>query len=209
MRLRNTILMTAGVLFAASSAKSARMCMPCPLGTYSDSGTGGGCKPCAVGTYQNEMGKGSCIPCPAGEYQNRTGETNCKACTGNQYQDTDNQTSCKTCGSGFVTEGGIANTKCCALNNGVCLTGNVRDNRPGGVSIQGTCFGGSGQQAKGSSSSSGLHCNCRGVTSNGAVSSWVYIGAINGYDYNIPLCTYYCGSSCVGSVSSWGGGALW
>ncbi|MDR1476557.1 MAG: hypothetical protein LBI17_00305 [Rickettsiales bacterium] len=49
-------------------AQAAKQCMPCPAGTYSDAGTGGGCKPCPAGTYQNQTGQVGCIACPAGYY---------------------------------------------------------------------------------------------------------------------------------------------
>jgi hypothetical protein len=79
MKIRKAIL--AGItLLSATGTQAAKMCMPCPAGTYSDAGTDGGCKPCAAGTYQNEIGQNGCKEPPAGMYQNQTGQAGYKDC---------------------------------------------------------------------------------------------------------------------------------
>jgi hypothetical protein len=221
-------LISATLLLLSGTAQAAKMCIPCPAGQWT--GSDGSCVSCkeVLGNTKYCPGGGVAYNCPentktiiananssadceilcnAGQYYDGA---ICKSCPAGSYQDaTEHQiTSCMACTTtGYVTT--TDKTKCCAANGNTCLTGNVRDNRPSGVRIQGGCFGSSGQQAKGSSDpGEWYYCHCRGVTSNGAVSSWKY-GRMYSGSYISQLCPQNCNNLCSNNVSSWGAGASW
>jgi hypothetical protein len=145
MRLRNTIL-TAGILFTASDARAARMCLPCMAGYYLNSDTNSQCRHCAAGTYQDEMGKGSCKPCPAGTYQDNTGQVSCKPC------------------------GTIATT-----GKTYCPVGTNTTDWSCRSSALGGSYQYSGYFGEAYKTNNGGHCHCRRKDQTGAWSSWVFI----------------------------------
>ena len=58
-------------------------CVPCGVGTYSDSFSNETCTPCNLGTYNNKLGANSrrqCIPCPYGTFSNNSGTDLCNQC---------------------------------------------------------------------------------------------------------------------------------
>ena len=60
--------------------KNARYCLPCPGGSFSETGT---CTPCSMGTYSTRSGATSsttCIGCIAGTYTFSPGLTSCVLC---------------------------------------------------------------------------------------------------------------------------------
>jgi hypothetical protein len=74
-----TIILIAALLLSAP-ADAAKMCMPCPLGTYSDTGTNGKCETCPAGNYCIQGVK---LLCPERTYNDKTGQFEkdvCKSC---------------------------------------------------------------------------------------------------------------------------------
>ena len=150
-----------------------------------------------------------CESCPGGQYQDSTAHQNltCKTCPTNSYSKGTTGSSASAacnCNAGLVWQSN-QNSGCCALNNGTCLTGNVGNNRPSGVSIEGGCFTDDSQKSRGASAPGGGYCHCRGKTANGAVSSWASFG----YYSSGFSCANNCANYCANYVSSWGASASW
>ena len=188
--------------------------VPCPSGKSTNGGTGktaeADCKQmCGVGQKYNGT---ICEPCPSGQYQDSTAHQSqtCKTCpTGSVSKGTTGSGSSASavcsCNAGLVWQTN-QNLGCCALNNGTCLNGNVEDNSPSGVTIEGGCFGYDTQQSRGSSAPGGGYCHCRGKTANGAVSEWSYdaLSVVNG-----GICRDECSRNCPKHIKAWGPNARW
>ena len=53
------------------------------------------CLPCPIGSYTDDVGRSSCTLCLAGKNQSSTGSTSCSACVLGTYQDKTGRPDCK------------------------------------------------------------------------------------------------------------------
>lgn len=65
--------------FSLSVAPSARGCIKCSTGSYSNGGASA-CVACAAGFYADTQGQAVCLQCPPGSFSDGTGASSCKAC---------------------------------------------------------------------------------------------------------------------------------
>jgi hypothetical protein len=181
----NIIILIAALLLSVP-ADAAKMCMPCPLGTYSDSSTGGKCKPCPTGHY---CVQGIRFVCPAGTYNDKAEQFESGAC--------------KECYI-IISSTGMAH----------CPTLPPNGDKSGRV--QGYCTGGTGGVSSntngktytgsdGGVPGSGRYCHCRAKSQGDAWSSWAYIAKHN----SDGACTQHCAYYCASNIPKWGAKVHW
>ena len=105
------------------------LCIPCGLGTFSDSNNPNTCKSCNAGSYSNNLASfncvscnkgtyssnnfGECIQCNSGYYSQNDGSTSCTACESDTFSNQSGSVSCKSCEPG--TFSGTGSTGCSVL----------------------------------------------------------------------------------------------
>ncbi|MDR1476847.1 MAG: hypothetical protein LBI17_01820 [Rickettsiales bacterium] len=212
MKSRNILLMTAGILLAASSAEAAKQCLPCEPGKWGADGkcdqgcpagyycAGGHKMPCPPG-YYCPAGSPNPLACPAGRYNNQTGQTECKSDCATLVPSSPN--------NGLAMCPNISDIK--AFDTGddyrngghwTCINYNLGPANGYGYDATGRNFNDAARQP------AGYHCHCRANIGE-SWSSWVWY--VNSYVYigHANNCWAGCAYACANDVGRWFGAARW
>ena len=129
---------------ASSPGSDPSFCLPCPLGTYSETmalhDKDKGCLPCSIGKYNNQLGSSEpCKDCPTGSLSSNAGQATCTACTLGKFQPLIGRSNCYDCPIGSNSEKESASEYCFVENkNGHPYYGNMIDSKK--INIQSSMF---------------------------------------------------------------------
>ncbi|MDR1477230.1 MAG: hypothetical protein LBI17_03845 [Rickettsiales bacterium] len=220
-----TIILMAALVLSPAAAEAAKVCLPCPAGSYSDGGTESKCKACDDNTKYCPGSTGK-QDCPSGSKSftgsgnagdgdytpGATSKSDCKTgCEDGQYY---NGTTCMDCPAGTYQDAtGHQNTSCKACGTIVssgtgwtyCPIGTTTDwscrTSPLGSKNQNSGYFGDAYKTN-----NGKYCHCRRGDQGGAWSSWVFFDSDDFYN---SVCSVICVKLCSNLVSRWDGGARW
>ena len=189
----------------------------CPDGLQTNVATATSSADCKVLCgYGQKYNGTNCEPCPNGQYQDSNAHQNltCRTCpTGSSPKNSTggSASAACSCNDGLVWGTDVNNSGCCALNDTICLHGNVGHPLPNGVSVEMGCFSfKTPNPRRGLSGDGGPYCHCRARTDSGAVSTWVFTDEYNSdFMYLGEACASVCNFDCTNNTRGWGPKASW